>query len=86
MTVEEALAEPGRKVQASRDGNDDERVVTIYGLASGGAKELAATTVSIAEHDARVAKLRERGCELADTELLSRVLVSWARTTFENRI
>jgi hypothetical protein len=74
MTFEEALAAPGRKVQASREANDGQRVVTIYGLASGGAKELAATTVSAAEHDALVAQLRERGCELADTELLTRIV------------
>lgn len=74
MTVEEALAEPGRKVQASRDGDDGHRVVTIYGLSSGGAKELAATSVSTAEHDALVATLRQGGCESADTELLTRVV------------
>ena len=49
-------------------------MVTIYGLASGGAKELAATSVSIAEHPALVARLRERGCELADSELLTRIV------------
>jgi len=74
MTFEEALAVPGRKLQTSREANAGERVVTIYGLSSGGAKELAARTVSTAEHAALVAELRGRGCELAESELLTRVV------------
>jgi hypothetical protein len=74
MTFEEALAEPGRKVQASGEDNDGQRVVTIYSLSSGGANELAATTVSAAEHDALVATLTARGCERAETEFLTRIV------------
>src|SRR5688572_15222597 len=74
MTFEEALAEPGRKVQASGGEHDGRRVVTIYSLASGGANQLAAKMVPAAEHDALVAELSARGCTLAETEFLTRVV------------
>jgi hypothetical protein len=74
MTFEEALAEPGRKLVASGEEHEGRRVVWIYGLASGGAKELAATMVSVADHDALVAAVKARGCEPAETELLSSII------------
>lgn len=74
MTLEEALAEPGRKLQTSGEETDGKRVVTILSLASGGATELLPMMVSAAEHDALVAKLKARGCEQAETEFLTRVV------------
>ena len=71
MTLEEALAEPGRKVLTSAE---DQRLVTVYGLASGGAKILAELMVAGAQHDALVAALRARGCELAASEVLTRIV------------
>lgn len=73
MTVEEALAEPGRKAQASGEENEGKRVVTIYSLATG-AVRLATMTVSTAEHDALVARLKSQGCELAETEFLTKIV------------
>lgn len=72
--MEEALATPGRKVQASREGDDGQRVVTVYSLGSSGAKELAATSVPDIAHDALVSDLKARGCEVADTEFHTNVV------------
>lgn len=74
MTVEEALAEPGRKLQSSGEENEGKRVVTIYSAGSTGAKPLATTLVPVAEHDALVASLKARGCELAETEFLTKIV------------
>lgn len=74
MTFEEALAAPGLKVQASRDGDEGQRVVNIYSLGDSGAKLLAAKEVPVAAHDALVADLRSRGCEVAETELTTNVV------------
>lgn len=74
MTLEEALAQPGRKVQTSAEENNGKRVVTILSLASGGAKELLPMLVPVAEHDALVAKLKAHGCEQAESEFLTQVV------------
>lgn len=75
MTLEEALAQPGRKLQASAEEKDGKRVVGIYGITpTGGAKEIATTVVSVADHDALVASLKARGCEQAETEFLTRIV------------
>jgi len=74
MTVDEALAEPGRKLVAARPDKNDNRVVTIYGLAAGGAKLLAAVDVPAAELDATLASLTARGCELAHTEAQTNIV------------
>ncbi len=77
VALEEALAEPGRKFQASGQEHDGKRVVTIYSLAGGGARELLPMQVPAAEHDALVAMLRARGCDQAETEFLTRIV--WVR-------
>jgi hypothetical protein len=79
MTFEEALAVPGRKAQASGEVEDGKRRLMIYSLASGAAKQLTAALLPEAEHDALVADFRARGCEVAETEFLTRVL--WIRNT-----
>jgi hypothetical protein len=79
MTFEEALAAPGRKVQTSREGNEGQRVLTIYSLESSGAKELATKAVPLAKHDALVADLRARGCDVAETEFQANVV--WLTAT-----
>lgn len=75
MTFDEALAEPGRKAQTSGEVRNGKRMVSIFGLSSAGAKELATKVVSVDEHDAVVAELTSRGCEQADTE--SETMVVW---------
>lgn len=74
MTLEEALAAPGRKVHASGDVTDGMRRLTIYSLATGGATHLLETRVPVAEHDAVVAKLKSGGCEPAETEFLTKIV------------
>lgn len=74
QALEEALAVPGRKLQTSGEEKDGARVVTIHGLAGGGAKQLLPMLVSAVEHDALVAKLKARGCEQAETEFLTRIV------------
>ena len=75
--LEAALAEPGRKLQASGQEQGGKRGVTIYSLAGGGAKELLPMQVPAAEHDALVAMLTARGCDQAETEFLTRIV--WVR-------
>jgi len=74
MTVEEALKQPGRKLLVSSDGESGQRIVTVYSVADGGAKQIAATTVPAAEHDALVAKLQAGGGELAESEDNTRIV------------
>jgi hypothetical protein len=74
MTLEDALAEPGRKVQTSRETTDGQRLVTISRVDDHGATRLAEAALSLAEHDALVATLSARGGELADTEFLTNIL------------
>ncbi|MBI5515020.1 MAG: hypothetical protein HY909_14685 [Deltaproteobacteria bacterium] len=74
MTLEEALAEPRRELVASGEEKDGKRMVSIYSLATGGAREVATSLVSVEEHDALVASLRARGCEEAETEFLTRII------------
>lgn len=50
------------------------RVLTIYSLSSVGAKELAVTSVRALKHDALVAELQARGCEVAETEFTTNVV------------
>src|SRR5690606_22712545 len=83
MTVEEALPEPGRKPVAPRDEHDGQRMESIYGLASGGAKEVATQLTPVGEHDALVASLVARGCEKAETESLTRIIWIPAATGVE---
>ncbi len=73
MTLEEALA-PGRKVQTSRSAKNGDRVVNVYSVGSSGAELLEAVEVPPAELDALVAKLKARGCELADTEFTTNIV------------
>lgn len=74
MTLDEALALPGRKLQARDEAEAGDLVVTIYGLAHGGATPLASTTVAAAAYLALSAELRARGCELAATEPLTHIV------------
>lgn len=77
MTFEEALAEQGRKVVASGELEDGKRRLAIYSLASGGAKEIAAALLPEANHDALLADFTARGCEVAETEFLTKIV--WIR-------
>lgn len=74
MTFEDVLGEPGRKARTSGDDEGGQRMVSIFILSSRGAKELATKQVPVAEHDAVVADLEARGCELAQTESLTRIV------------
>lgn len=75
MTLEEALAVPGTKVQiAGKELRSDGRALHIYSIGSGGAKKLAHTRLPEAEHEAMVANLMARGLRVAKTDFTSGVI------------
>ncbi|MBA3460764.1 MAG: hypothetical protein H0T46_12425 [Deltaproteobacteria bacterium] len=79
MTLEEALAAPGRKVQISgKELRPDGRALLIYSVGDDGAKQLARTRLPEAEHEAKVAELKAQGVGIAETDFKSGVF--WVRT------
>lgn len=79
MTLEEALAAPGRKVQISgKELRADGRALLIYSVGDDGAKQLARIRLPEAEHEAKVAELTAQGVSIAETDFKSGVF--WVRT------
>ena len=79
MTVEEALAVPGAKVQiAGKELRSDGRALLIYSVASDGARKLAHTRLPEAAHETMVADLAARGIRVAETDFESGLI--WVRT------
>ena len=69
MTLEEALAVPGRKVLVSgTQVKEGKRALMIFSLSTDGAKEIAARRVPEGEHDALMADLRARGLAVGETD------------------
>lgn len=72
MTFEEAIAAPGRKVQAWVDEvRDGRRVAMIYRLGGGGAERLAWRPVPEGERSAVTADLEARGLAVAGYDFFS---------------
>ena len=79
MTLEEAIAAPGRKVQVSgKELRPDGRALLVYSVGDDGAKQLARTRLPEAEHEAKVAELKALGLRIAETDFKSGVF--WVRT------
>jgi len=79
MTLEEALAAPGEKVQISgKELRPDGRALLIYSVGDEGARQLARTRLPEAEHAAKVAELKAQGLRIAETDFKSGVI--WVRT------
>ena len=79
MTLEEAVAEPGGKVQISgKELRPDGRALLIYSVGDEGAKQLARTRLPEAEHAAKVAELKAQGLRVAETDFKSGII--WVRT------
>ncbi|MCC6997841.1 MAG: hypothetical protein IT370_24715 [Deltaproteobacteria bacterium] len=75
MTVAEALAGPGTKVQiAGKELRNDGRALLIYSVGSDGARQLAHTRLPEAAHQAMVADLTARGLRVAQTDFKSGVI------------
>ena len=79
MTLEEALAAPGKKVQISgKEVRPDGRALLIYSVGDEGARQLARTRLPEAEHAAKVEDLKTQGVRIADTDFKSGVI--WVPT------
>ncbi len=68
MTVEEAVAAPGKKVQMWSESSDGKPVQAIYELTDAGAKQLAWRNVPAGQEGTITAELTKRGIAIATTE------------------
>ncbi len=78
MTLEEAVALPGRKVQVlGKQERNGEHALMIYALADDGAKQVAGSYVPSAARPALVASFEMRGVPVAESDFFTNLV--WLR-------